>query len=287
MSFIKEIYYRLSKLSISGKIIIINVGLFLFVRLLVFFFQLPQNFLVEWFELPGNFPQFFRQPWSILTYSFFHGGFFHLFWNVLWLYFSSTVFLYFFSANRFIKVYLVGAVAGGLLFLLSYQVFPVFYQVHTTLIGASAAIMAILIASCSYMPQHEVRAIFFNVKLWHIAVFFVLIDLIQLPINNSGGHIAHLGGALWGFAYGWNLRRGNDIKIDMERIMRKNKPTIRTGKKQLQTVYKKKSTTNETSPDNLVDMQRQIDVILDKISKSGYESLSKEEKDFLFKASKN
>ncbi|MEM9685568.1 MAG: rhomboid family intramembrane serine protease [Bacteroidota bacterium] len=289
MSFSKELAYRFSRLYISEKLIIINVAVFIINSLSVFLFKLNPNFFMRWFELPRDIPNFITQPWSLITYSFFHGGFSHLFWNMLLLYFSGRLFLNLFSPKRLLSIYILGAAFGGLLFLLSYNLFPVFSGIQTALIGASAAVMAVLIFICSYTPNSVVvRLIFFNVKLWYIGAFFVIWDLIQLPMGNSGGHLAHLGGAFIGFYYARRLREGKDPGRWLEQMMSGFGGTSKKKKSPLKTVYKnqRKTTSKAASGPkrNGDEYQRKIDTILDKISKSGYESLSKEEKDFLFKA---
>ena len=292
MSLSRDIQYRFSRLWISEKLIIINIFVFITDRLLVFLFKLPEDFFIQWFELPESFTTFITQPWSVITYSFFHdpGNFFHLFWNMILLYFSGRLFLSLFGPKRFITVYFLGAVFGGLFFLLSYNLFPVFSGIRSALIGASAAVMAILIFICSYTPNREVRLILFNVKLWHIGVFFVLLDLIQLPMGNSGGHLAHLGGAFLGFFYARKLHQGKDIFKWVEKlIFGSARPSVKKKRSPLKTVYKNKASKKPKTAypkANKDEYQQQIDDILDKISKSGYESLSKEEKDFLFKAGK-
>lgn len=284
MSLTKEATRRFSRLSVSEKLIVVNTLLFVLNRLLVFLFQLRPDFFVRWVELPGTISQFLTHPWTILSYSFFHGGFFHLFWNMLLLYFSGVLFLTLFSVRRFWLVYLGGAVAGGILFLLSYQVFPVFANSNTVLVGASAAIIAVLLFCCTYTPYREVHLIFFNVKLWHIGLFVVLWDLVQLPINNPGGHLAHIGGAVWGFACARRLRQGSVAQPLHHWWAMVKKWLSRTPKNHLKTVYPNKPGATKTTAKNTADRQRYLDTILDKISKSGYESLSKEDKDFLFKS---
>ena len=147
--------------------------------------------IVQWFQLPKDFFNFLMQPWSLVTYSFFHGGIGHIFWNMLLLYFSSKIFLNLFGGKRFLNVYFLGVIFGGLLFLLSYNVFPALSGIDTALIGASAGVTAILIFVCTYMPNQEAQVIFFKVKLWQIGVFVVLVDLIQIPISGN------VWGALW------------------------------------------------------------------------------------------
>lgn len=286
MSVTKDLQYKFSRFNIAEKLIVINVAVFIVNTLVTFLFGLDRGFISGWFELPKAFSDFLLQPWSIVGYAFFHGGIWHVFWNMLLLYYASRIFLNLFNARTFINVYFLGAIAGGLVFLLSYNVFPVFSGIDTALIGASAAVMAILIFVCTYLPNQEVRLIFFNVKLWYIGVFVVLLDLVQLPMGNSGGHLAHLGGELLGFLYARKLMEGKDIGEGFGGLLdRIGNAFSKKRKSPLKTVHRSKSMKKNEKPSKQ-EYQKHIDAILDKISKSGYESLTKEEKDFLFKAGK-
>ncbi len=284
--------YQFSRLSIAEKLIAINLAVFIVERLATFLLRLSSNSIVQWFELPKDFFDFLLQPWSIVSYSFFHGGFGHLFWNMLLIYFVGRIFLNLFDARRFLNVYLLGVIMGGLFFILGYNIFPAFFNVNAYLIGASAGASAILIFICAYIPNQEVRLIFFNVKLWYIGAFVVLMDLIQLPASgNAGGHLAHLGGALLGYWYARQLVNGTDIGAGFSRFLDAMVNLFKRSERKgpLKTVYNSKKGRSATSTKAEYDKQsnqKKIDAILDKISKSGYESLSKTEKDFLFQAGK-
>ncbi len=285
-----NIKYQFARLSIAEKLIAVNVGIFIINGLITFLMGLRPDALMKWFELPKDFFDFVSQPWSLLTYSFFHGGIWHLFWNMIILYFASRIFLNLFGPRRFVNVYFLGVLLGGLLFLLSYNVFPALIGIKTALIGASAGVTAVLIFVCAYIPNQEVRLFFFNVKLWYIGVFIVLIDLIQIPTSgNAGGHLAHLGGALLGYVYARQLLHGKDIGEGFSKLLDGIANLFKQKEKKapLKTVYRKKASRSSAKVDyDRESRQRKIDSILDKISKSGYESLSKAEKDFLFKAGK-
>jgi membrane associated rhomboid family serine protease len=276
--------YQFARLSIAEKLIVANILVFLVDGLLK---ALMAFSLSNWFLLPKDFIEFVGQPWSLVTYSFFHAGFMHIFWNMVMLYFSSRIFLNLFDGQRFLNVYFLGVIVGGLVFLFSYNVFPTLLNTNTALIGASAGVTAVLIFVCTYIPNQEVRVFFFNVKLWYIGAFFVLVDLIQIPYGgNIGGRLAHLGGAFLGYIYARQLMNGKDIGGGFAKLMKGITNLFKPKKKSpLKTVYKKQSADSKAAYDRQA-RQRKIDTILDKISKSGYESLSKEEKDFLFKAGK-
>lgn len=285
-----NIKYQFARLNIAEKLIAVNAIVFIVNALLPFLFGWPKTVIDQWFQLPKDFFDFMAQPWSLVTYSFFHGGLGHIFWNMLLLYFSGRIFLNLFGSRRFITVYFLGVIFGGLLFLLSYNVFPALLNTNTALIGASAGVTAILIFICAYIPDQEVRVIFFNLKLWQLGVFVVLVDLVQIPYGgNAGGHLAHLGGAILGYVYARQLLNGKDIGEGFSKFLEGfgNLFTRQEKKGPLKTVYRKEKV--GTKPKVNYDReshQRKIDTILDKISKSGYESLSKDEKDFLFKAGK-
>ena len=280
--------YQFARLNIAEKIIVINVVVFLLVRLLTFLFQLQPWYLEGWFELPRGFTDFLMKPWSLVTYSFLHGGFMHIFFNMLLLYYVARIFFNYFGPRRFVNVYFLGVMLGGAFFLLSYNLLPAFDGSQSPLIGASAGVMAVLIFICTYIPRQEVRVIFFNVKLWQIGVFFVLLDLAFIPLNdNAGGRIAHLGGALLGYLYARKSLEGKDMGAGFSRLLDQI-GRLFDGKKKapLKTVYKKQKSQEAKVDYEKETKQRKIDKILDKISKSGYDSLTKAEKDFLFKAGK-
>lgn len=278
--------YQFARLSIAEKLIAFNVLIFILNGLLT---ALMGYSVPHWFHLPKDFIAFIGQPWSLVTYSFFHAGLGHIFWNMLMLYFASRIFLNLFDGQRFINVYFLGVIVGGVVFLLSYNVFPTLLNTNTALIGASAGVTAVLIFVCAYIPNQEVRILFFNIKLWYVGAFFVLVDLIQIPYGgNIGGRLAHLGGAFLGYMYARQLFKGNDIGSGFTKLRNSIVDLFKPREKKapLKTVYKKSTSADRKADYDRQARQRKIDTILDKISKSGYESLSKEEKDFLFKAGK-
>ena len=290
MSLIDQIRSRVQQMNSAEKLILLNIICFifpLFLKTLFFLFAIPYGTFISFFELSSDWGTLLFQPWSIVTYSFIHSGFFHLFWNMYLLYFSSRLFLNLFPVKIFLNVYFLGVVVGAFTFLLSYALFPAFQNATPSMIGASAGVMGIFVFISTYSPDQEVRIIFFNIKLRYLAIGFVLIDIIQIPYGNAGGHLAHLGGAGLGFLFAQRLQNGIDIGLPFERFITK---TIDLLKKKpiLKTVYKKKRSKkikSTTTSDTL--HQKQIDAILDKISTSGYESLSQKEKDYLFQAGKN
>tara|TARA_B100000242_G_C42999352_1_gene464251 strand:- start:37 stop:912 length:876 start_codon:yes stop_codon:yes gene_type:complete len=285
-----HLQYRIQQLDIVEKIIFINIICFvfpLFFKTILFLFSLSENFFVGLFELSSSFQDLVFKPWTILTYGFLHSGFFHLFWNMYLLYFSSRLLLNLFNSKIFLKLYFLGIIIGGLTFILSYNFFPVFQDANPYMVGASAGVMSVFIFMSTYSPSLEIKLILFNIKLRYLGIAFVLLDVIQIPYGNSGGHIAHLGGAFFGFFYAQRLQKGLDIGLPLDNLVEKiSQLFIRKSK--MKTVYKSKDTSDiQNKKSTMVrDHQRRIDEILDKISASGYESLSNEEKDFLFRIGK-
>ena len=285
-----HIQYRIQQLDIVEKIILINIICFvfpLFFKTILFLFSLSENFFVGLFELSSSFQDLVFKPWTILTYGFLHSGFFHLFWNMYLLYFSSRLLLNLFNSKIFLKLYFLGIIIGGLTFILSYNFFPVFQDANPYMVGASAGVMSVFIFMSTYSPNLEIKLILFNIKLRYLGIAFVLLDVIQIPYGNSGGHIAHLGGAFFGYFYAKRLQKGLDIGLPLDNLVEKISQLF-VRKSKMKTVYKSKDTSDiQNKKSTMVrDHQRRIDEILDKISVSGYESLSNEEKDFLFRIGK-
>lgn len=284
--------YFLARLNIAEKLIAVNLAVFIVTGLASALLGVSSDTILYWFELPKDFFSFLGKPWSIVTYSFFHAGIGHIFWNMLILYFTGRIFLNLFDKQRFINVYFLGVILGGLVFLLGYNVFPTLLNTNTSLIGASAGVTAVLLFICTYTPNQEVRLFgLINIKLWYLGAFVVLIDLIQIPYGgNIGGRLAHLGGALLGYTYARQLLNGKDIGSGFSSLLTTLGNWLKPSKKKapLKTVHRKKTakTSNSSIDYDKASRQKKIDAILDKISKSGYESLSKAEKDFLFKAGK-
>ncbi len=280
-----ELKYRFSLLSASEKLIAVMLLFFFFpflVRTLLFLVGQSFNF-IYWFELYPSWDVLLLRPWTLLTYAFFHGSIGHLFWNMVLLYFSGRLFLNLLNTHTFYNLFFLGVMAGGLSFVISYTLFPVFWGQNPPLIGSSAGVMAVLIFVCATIPQQEVRLLFFPIKLWVVGALFVAIDLVQIPSGNAGGHLAHLGGAALGYLYQKQLQKGHDIGkwfgICLENILKYFKPS----KSKMKPVHRSPKRTSTHKADL---HQERIDEILDKISKSGYESLTRDEKDFLFQAGK-
>ncbi|MCM4159317.1 rhomboid family intramembrane serine protease [Antarcticibacterium flavum] len=293
--------YKLQTATVVEKLIAINVIcfiLFFLARTIAFLFQWPADFLLEWFVFPKEPGEYIFKPWSIITYSFLHSGIWHILSNMLILYYAGIYFLQYFSPRKLLNFYFMGVIIGALVYMLSYNLFPAFAATgRSYLVGASAGVMAVLVGIATHVPNLRIRLLFLgSIKFWYIAAFLVLLDIIQIPISNSGGHLAHLGGALFGYVYASQLKKGNDIAGGFEKVIAGFLSYFESGRKtksRMRTVYRKPSKASSTSTTTTstkiskTEKQEKIDAILDKISKSGYDSLTKQEKDFLFQAGKD
>ncbi|WP_396187116.1 rhomboid family intramembrane serine protease [Flavobacterium sp.] len=260
-----------------------------FIVSLVFFYQFKFGVFdfPNWIALSSEPLVFIIKPWTLLTYSFFHDGFGHIFFNMLVLNFSSSLFLTFFNQKQLLGLYVLSAIFAGIAFVLGYYLL----NLSASIVGASGAIMAILVAATTYSPLMNVRLLLIgNVKLWHITLVILVIDLMQIRLDNSGGHIAHLAGAFFGFIFIKLLESGTDLSkivstiIDFFVNLFSNSPS--TPFKKVHKNYKKPIVKPVSKIVTKDKTQQQIDEILDKISRSGYDCLTKEEKEFLFKAGK-
>ena len=292
--FITDLKNDFRKGSISQQFIYINIGIFVLTALVSIVGMLFNvgNSWVEWLELPAWLPQFIKQPWSLVTYMFLHANILHLLFNMLWLYSFGQLFLMFFSARHFWGLYFLGGLCGGLLYIVAYNVFPYFlpYIYKSYLLGASASVLAIVIATAVREPEYRVSLMLFGqIRLKYLALIVIVTDLLFVTSNNAGGHIAHLGGALAGWWFAAGLQKGTDVTkwinifIDwfwgiwkVKHAPKKPKMKVHYGGRAGDYEYnaRKKEQNDE------------IDRILDKLKKSGYQSLTTEEKRRLFDASK-
>ncbi len=284
MDLWQNIRLRYTKFNVMERLIAIMALLFVVPLLLNTFLFLFNSSLSNWltfFELSADINTVLTRPWTIITYGFFHGSLGHIFWNMLLLYIAGGLMLNLFKARLLLNTFFVGIVVGGLIYLLSYNIFPVFQSRSSMLIGSSAGVMAILVFMASYMPNSPIRVFMFSVPLKYIALLFVFLDVVQIPTSNAGGHIAHLGGALWGYLYQREFLKGNDIGAWFMRLIDVFTSLFNASKPKKKTTKRARSTKTESEVD-----QKKIDAILDKIAASGYESLTKAEKEYLFRAGK-
>ena len=244
----------------------------------------------RWFALPSNLGELALKPWTIFTYMFLQEGFFHLFFNMILLYFGGMIFQEYLSKSKLLWTYIFGGLSGAIFFLLAFNLFPVFDGVKSDslALGASASVLAIIIAISTYVPDYTVQLFLVGrVKLKYLALAMILIDVLSIQSDNAGGHIAHLGGAFWGILYGYSLRNGNDIYKMLDGL---KLPKFKWGEGKSSKFSTSRPTSGKPMNDEIYNKKRaasqeEIDRILDKISRSGYSSLSKEEKELLFKTS--
>lgn len=285
MNLWQNMRLRYAKLNVLEKLIAIMAMLFvvpLILNTLLFLFNSTLSGWLAFFELSADINTVLTRPWTLITYGFFHGSLGHIFWNMLLLYIAGGLMLNLFQERLLLNTFFVGVVAGGLIYLLSYNIFPAFQSKSSMLIGSSAGVMAVLVFMASYMPNSPVRVFMFSVPLKYIALLFIFLDVVQIPTANAGGHIAHLGGALWGYVYQREFLKGNDIGAWFMRIVERLKSLFTKSKTIKKTHTAKRKTKSAPSSIN----QQKVDAILDKIAASGYESLTKAEKEYLFRAGK-
>ena len=280
MSFLDDIKARYKSGTIVEKLIYINLSVFIFTLFISVFQGLYKgeiNFVVNWFSLNNDFASLLMKPWTIITYGFLHADFLHVLINLITLYFIGNLFIDYFTQKQLLHFYLLGTIFGGMLFVISQNYFPLFEGKSSILVGASAGISAIFIGITTHIPNYQLKVRFIGfVKLWYFAAIWVGLDILAVTGGNAGGHFAHLGGALFGFLYVNQAQNKGQI------VWSKIFSFFTLKKKSLKTVYKspkKKANMNKKTSLN----QEQIDAILDKISKSGYDTLNKSEKEFLFK----
>lgn len=245
------------------------------------------NLVYNQLAVPSSVSRLLTKPWTLFTYMFFHEGLFHLGFNMLTLFWFGQIVQDMVGQKRLIPLYLIGGLAGAFLYVLCYNVFPGFQQVvsGSTAIGASAGVLAIVVASATIAPDYEMMLLFFGrVKLKYLALVMVLIDFLSISRGNAGGHIAHIGGAIAGYFFIKQLQQGNDWGKYINKAIDYVVTLFHPGPK---VVHSSKRPVTNSKVKNLSLSQEQIDRILDKISASGYDSLTKEEKELLFKASKD
>lgn len=277
-----------------NKLIYINVGIFLavqIVRIVLFLSNSYDKFpeFIAWLAAPSNLHTLGTRPWTLITYMFLHVDFIHILVNLLWFFWFGRIFLSDFGEKKLVGIYLLGGLTGGILYVALYNLFPVFEPVRDNAIalGASASVMAVVIASSFYIPDRRLNLVFIGpVKIIYIGItLFILTSLVDFA-SNSGGKIAHIGGALVGFFFAFYYRRGRDITRGFDRFMDRLAAVFKSGrsKKNMKVTYKRSSDDFEYNKQK-AEEQKEIDRILEKISKGGYDSLTAEEKEKLFKMS--
>ena len=247
--------------------------------------------VLSYVAMPSNLDLFLYRPWTIFTYMLPHGDIFHVFFNMLILYYFGRLIVEFLGARKMLVIYILGGVSGGVFYLLAYNLIP-FYEhrvAGSILMGASGGVLAVVAASATLLPHYTFYLVFLGpVKIKWIAIFYAVLAMIGIQGINAGGELAHLGGLAFGYLYISQLQKGNDIGkwfsifLDWLQGLFSNKANIKVTYRKEEKSQKRSTTSTQTSKAT----QEEIDIILDKISESGYESLSKEEKRKLFEASK-
>ncbi|MBA7656626.1 hypothetical protein ES703_64553 [subsurface metagenome] len=282
------------------KLIYINLAVFLIVKIVfVFFFLFMSTSDVEfkaiyfqasylkYFVLPADLKELLYRPWTLVTYMFLHWDFLHIIFNMLALFWFGRIFLRYLADRQLYTTYLLGGLSGALLYLVSYNVFPGLDASNAQVLGASAGVVAILLAISAYAPNYTVYIPLIGpVKVKYIAIVIVVLDFVRVASNNAGGFIAHIGGAFYGYFFAVQLKKGKDIGVVFERTVSsfagffKRSPGMKV-------TYKSSANRMDDMQYNKAkaENQKEIDRILDKIAKSGYDSLTKKEKETLFRMS--
>lgn len=254
--------------------------------------------IMQWLMLPAAIPEFLTRPWTLFTYFFLHERFFHILFNLLFLYWFGKIIKEFLGGSKVVNLYILGGLAGGVFYIIIYNTIPFFAERvdSSMMLGASAGVFAVVVGAATFMPNYTIILMFIGpVRIKYIAIFYVILAFAQTTGANAGGELAHLGGAAMGFIYIKQLQQGTDwgkwIHMFSEFIKSffvrqpKVKVTYRKSEKSKRSAQSKPSSAKQTSAEST--SQEEIDTILDKISHSGYESLSKDEKQKLFNASKH
>jgi membrane associated rhomboid family serine protease len=292
MGFAEEIKQSFKHSNAMFKLIYINLAVFLIINIIhvfFFFFELDwdRTGFVKWLEVPAWLPSLGRRPWTIITYMFTHEQFLHILFNMLTLYWFSLIFLNYFDEKKLLNLYILGGITGAIFYILAFNLFPVFQIAlpHSAALGASASVLAIMIAVSVYVPNNTIYLVLIGpIKLKYIAIFFIFLDILSIPIGNAGGHIAHLGGAFFGWIFALQIKSGRDITKWFGHIMDGLFILLKPREK-IKVTYRRPADEIDYNSQK-IERQNEIDRILDKISKGGYESLTKEEKDILFRMRK-
>jgi len=273
------------------RLIYINIAVFILITITAVIGFLLNNQdisekAIKLLSVPSSFKNLFSKPWTIITYMFVHKDIWHILFNMLWFYWFGKIFLEYLDQRKLVAVYLLGGISGAIAYILSFNIFPAFTGLvdNSVAIGASASVMAVVIAIAAYVPDYTIQLFLLGrVKIKYMALaIFILTSVMDFSVN-SGGKLAHIGGAFFGYFYTINLRQGRDIGKRFNKLL-DFVVTIFKPRKKLKVTHKKPATEYEYNKIK-ADHQTRINNILEKISKGGYDSLTKEEKETLFKES--
>jgi membrane associated rhomboid family serine protease len=273
------------------RLIYINIAVFLAISIVSIIGYLMKNPLISentisFLAIPASLKTLLIRPWTIITYMFTHKDIWHILFNMLWLYWFGRIFLEYLDQRKLVAVYLLGGICGAIIYVLSFNIFPVYDDqlISSVAIGASASVMAVVIAIAAYVPNYTIQLFLFGrIRIIYIALtIFVLTSIMDFSVN-SGGKLAHIGGALFGYLYVLNIRKGRDIGKWINKAL-DSIATLFKPRQKLKVTYKKPANDYDYNKVK-AEHQVKINIILDKISKGGYDSLTKDEKDTLFRES--
>lgn len=280
--------------SALANLIIINVAVWALIqifRIIFFLYNQPDAALattaiIRIFGVPASIPSLLNKPWTVFTYMFLHIDIWHVLFNMLWLYWFGKIFVEFMGNKKLVLVYLLGGISGALFYILAFNLFPVFSLSlpQSYALGASASVMAIVTATSFKVPDYSVHLLFFGrIRIIYMAIALFVFDFFMIPTGNAGGHIAHIGGALFGILY---ILMFENMRFDWFKRNRSSSGFY-SGNKGYHEPYVNPGRPVSDEDYNLqkAEKQKKMDDILDKISKGGYDSLTKDEKEFLFKSS--
>lgn len=289
MRMIDEIKLQFGRATALFRLLSVNVGVFLIITLARTFLYLftGETADIEWLvgklSLPASPDLIIYQPWSLLTYMFLHTDLLHILFNMLILYWTGRLFTEYLGNDKLWATYILGGLAGAVLYIMAFNLFPAFSAARqfAFLLGASAGVISILVAVATLLPDYIVHLLLIGpVRLKYVAIISILLYFISIPLGNAGGHIAHLGGALFGYLMVSRLRKGQDLTKWLTGFGKGRKARMKVVSRQVQ-----RGGTEDTYHDRVAASQEEVDRILDKINRSGFDSLTKQEKEILYKAS--
>lgn len=293
MAFIDDIRRNYRQSSMLLRIIYINIGVFLLLNVVVLvavLFNADGQALAEWVKMPSDPYLLLRRPWTLVTYMFSHYNLFHILFNMLWLYWLGRIFMEYFSAKHLTGLYLLGGWGGAALYLLAYSTLPYFDGRYGFLLGASASVIAIVVATAVYAPDYKVGLLFLGeVSIKWIAIVTVAIALFSLDSANPGDSIAHIGGAIVGALFAWRIKHGKDITRPLNAAI-DGVVGLFNGRsfKRFSFPRRSKAKPAQSKAQRPADevSENELDNILKKIKDAGYDALTDAERDKLFKASR-
>ena len=293
MEILSDIKQTFKEGSALVRLIYINLAVFLVLKILAVIFFLSNQTVspADWLSVPSDPAFLVKRPWTLLTYMFTHAGFIHILFNLLGLYWFGKLFLYRLENTKLVAVYFFGGLCGAVFYFIAYNIFPVFAGTNGLLLGASASVFAVLVAIAAYTPNEEITLSFIGTfRLKYIAIFYVLLSVTGISLSNPGGNIAHLGGAAWGWFYISQLNRGRSIGEGLIGIASQVATALNglfKPKSNLKVTFKKPPKDDHEYNRVKNKEHEEINRILEKISRTGYDSLTASEKDLLFRQGKN